>query len=200
MEAVAECIPTKLRSKHRLPWETITVKNKRDNVKTPPLCNKKNPSNTDTQKLKKAQSKLTSTYLKEQTECIQNQINKIRNSVEDRQSWIAWQTINEESKRKSTSRAKLKTASQKNEYKCGNNISRICLENPLTLLINLSQKLLITNLRCSWCNGYRRRKGTRRHELKSWTTLIAFHIALIPLGKVWIQLSSLQLWVNSRVD
>ena len=51
-----------------------------------------------------------------------------------------------------------------------------------------------------WCNGYRRRKWTRRHEFKSWTRLIAFHIALIPLGKVWIQLFSLQLWVNSRTD
>ena len=30
--------------------------------------------------------------------------------------------------------------------------------------------------------------------------LIAFHIALIPLGKVWIQLFFLQLWVNSRAD
>ena len=30
--------------------------------------------------------------------------------------------------------------------------------------------------------------------------LIAFHIAQIPLGKVWIQLFSLQLWVNSRAD
>ena len=30
--------------------------------------------------------------------------------------------------------------------------------------------------------------------------LIAFHVALIPLGKVWIQLFSLQLWVNSRAD
>ena len=46
----------------------------------------------------------------------------------------------------------------------------------------------------------RRRKWTRRHEFKSWTRLIAFHIALIPLGKVWIQLFSLQLWVNSRAD
>ena len=27
-----------------------------------------------------------------------------------------------------------------------------------------------------------------------------FHIALIPLGKVWIQLFSLQLWINSRAD
>ena len=36
-----------------------------------------------------------------------------------------------------------------------------------------------------WWNGYHRRKW--RHEFKSWTRLIAFHIALIPLGKVWIQ-------------
>ena len=31
-------------------------------------------------------------------------------------------------------------------------------------------------------------------------TLLAIRIALIPLGKVWIQLSSFQLWVNSRLD
>ena len=38
--------------------------------------------------------------------------------------------------------------------------------------------------RCPWCNGYRRGKWTRRLEFKSWTRMIAFHIALIPLGKV----------------
>ena len=54
--------------------------------------------------------------------------------------------------------------------------------------------------RCPWCNGYRRKKWTRWHEFKSWTRLIAFHIPLILLGKVWIQLFSLQLWVNSRTD
>ena len=43
-------------------------------------------------------------------------------------------------------------------------------------------------------------KWTRWHEFKSWTRLIAFHIALMPLGKVRIQLFSLQLWVNSRRD
>ena len=45
--------------------------------------------------------------------------------------------------------------------------------------------------RCPWCNGYRRRKWTRWLEFRSWTILI---------GKVWIQLCSLQLWVNSRTD
>ena len=54
--------------------------------------------------------------------------------------------------------------------------------------------------RCPWCNSYRRRKWTRRLGFKSWTRIIAFHIALIPFGKVWIQLFSLQLWVNSRAD
>ena len=60
--------------------------------------------------------------------------------------------------------------------------------------------LLFFLWRCLWCNGYCRRKWTRQHEFKSWTRLIAFHIALIPLGKVWIQLFSLQLWLNSRTD
>ena len=43
---------------------------------------------------------------------------------------------------------------------------------------------LVKKLRCTWCNGYRQRKWTRQHESKSWTRLIAFQIALIPLGKV----------------
>ena len=55
---------------------------------------------------------------------------------------------------------------------------------PLTTLwYELSYKEI-----CPWCNGYRRRKWTRQHEFKSWTRQIAFHIALKPLGKVWVQL------------
>ena len=51
-------------------------------------------------------------YLNEQTEYIQNQIDKIRDSVEDRQSRIAWQTINEVCRWKGTAKAKLKATSQ----------------------------------------------------------------------------------------
>ena len=58
----------------------------------------------------------------------------------------------------------------------------------------------INYCRCPWCSRYCRRKWTRRYEFKSWTRLIAFHVTLMPLGKVWIQLFSLQLWVNSRTD
>ena len=56
-------------------------------------------------------------YKKEQTEYIKNQIDKIRGLVEDRQSRIAWQTINEVSRKKSTAKAKLKAANQQERIK-----------------------------------------------------------------------------------
>ena len=52
----------------------------------------------------------------ERKEYIQGQISKIRNLVEERQSQIAWQTINEVSKRRSTSKAKLKASSQEKHF------------------------------------------------------------------------------------
>ena len=38
--------------------------------------------------------------------------------------------------------------------------------------------------------------GIEHGDTSSNPGLIAFHIALIPLGKVWIQLFSFQLWVK----
>ena len=92
------------------PWETLAVREKRALVKTASKNYRKNPTNTNALKLKTAQYQLAGVYIKEQTEYIQNQIDKIRDSVEDRQSRIAWQTINEVSRRKNTAKAKLKAA------------------------------------------------------------------------------------------
>ena len=69
-------------------------------------------------------------YLKEQTEYIQNQIDKIRDSVEDRQSRIARQTINEVSRRKSTAKAKLKATSQQERGKLWKHHFKDLLGNP----------------------------------------------------------------------
>ena len=71
---------------------------------------------------------------------------------------------------------------------------------PVNFNFKLNLYCIFFSFRISWCNGYRHRIWTRRYEFYSWTRLIAFHIALIPLGKVWIQLFALQLWVNSRAD
>ena len=61
MEVAAECVPTKLRAKQTIPSETLAVRKKR-NVKTATLCNKKNPANINTKKLKKTQSELINVH------------------------------------------------------------------------------------------------------------------------------------------
>ena len=61
---------------------------------------------------------------------MQNQIDKIRESVEDRQSRIAWQRINEVSKRKSTTKAKLKAANQQERIKLWKQHLENLLGNP----------------------------------------------------------------------
>ena len=59
-------------------------------VKTASKNYRKNPTNTNARKLKTAQYQLAGIYRKEQTEYIQSQMDKIRDSVEYRQSRIAW--------------------------------------------------------------------------------------------------------------
>ena len=72
IEAAAKCIPTKLRTKSRVSWETLAVREKCANVKTASKCNRKNPTSANALKLKRAQNEIPSIYLKEQTEYIQN--------------------------------------------------------------------------------------------------------------------------------
>ena len=130
LEVASKCIPTKPRTKYRVPWETLAVREKRALVKTASKSYRKNPTNTNARKLEKAQYQLAGMYLKEQSEYIQNQIDKIRDSVEDRQSRIAWQTINEVSRRKGTAKAKLKAASQQERVKLWEQYFKNLLGNP----------------------------------------------------------------------
>ena len=106
------------------------MREKRALVKTASKNYRKNPRNTNAFKLKTAQYQLAGIYIKEQTEYIQNQIDKIRDSVEDRQSRIAWQTINEVSRRKNTAKAKLKAANQQERIKLWKQHFENLLRNP----------------------------------------------------------------------
>ena len=130
LEAAAKYIPTKRKTKHRIPWETLAVREKRALVKTASKNYRKNPTNTNALKLKTAQYQLAGVYVKEQTEYIQNQIDKIRDSVEYRQSRIDWQTINEVSRRTNTAKAKLKAANQQERIKLWNQHFENLLGNP----------------------------------------------------------------------
>ena len=130
LEAAAKYIPTKIKTKYIVPWETLAVREKRALVKTASKNYRKNPTNTNTLKLKTAQYQLAGIYIKEQTEYIQNQIDKIRDSVNDRQSRKAWQTINEVSRRKNTAKAKLKAANQQERIKLWKQHFENLLGNP----------------------------------------------------------------------
>ena len=118
------------KTKYRVPGETLAVREKRALVKTVSKNYRKNPTNTNALKLKTAQYQLAGIYIKEQTEYIQNQIDKIRDSVEDRQARIAWQTINEVSRRKNTAKAKLKAANQQKRIKLWKQHFENLLGNP----------------------------------------------------------------------
>ena len=52
LEAAAKCIPTKLKTKYSVPWETLAVREKRALVKTASKNYLKNPTNTNARKLK----------------------------------------------------------------------------------------------------------------------------------------------------
>ena len=127
LEAASKCIPTKPRTKYRVPWETEEIREKRALVKTASKSYQKNPTIANARILKKAQYQLAR---KEQTEFIQNKIDKIRDLVEDRQSRRAWQTINEVSGRKSTAKAKLKAANQQERIKLWKQYFENLLANP----------------------------------------------------------------------
>ena len=141
-EAAAKCIPTKPRTKYRVPWETFAVREKHAHVKTASKSYRKNPTNTNARKIKTAQYQFAGIYIKKLTEYIQNQIDKIRDSVEDRQSRIAGQTINGVSRRKSTVKAKLKAANQQERIKLWKQHFENLLGNPSKVTHELITRII----------------------------------------------------------
>ena len=64
IKAAAKYIPKKLRTKYRVPWETLAVWEKRAHVKTASKSYRKSPTNTNARKLKTAQYQLAGIYIK----------------------------------------------------------------------------------------------------------------------------------------
>ena len=62
LETAVEYIPTKQRTKPRVPWETSVIREKCEGVKTDSNHNRKNPTNTNVLKLKKAPNELANIY------------------------------------------------------------------------------------------------------------------------------------------
>ena len=84
MEATAECIPTISSAVCRFPQESLVVRKKRDNMKIASLTHRK--ENNKCKCTLSLESPDRTIISKKRQEYIQDQIYKIRNSVENRQS------------------------------------------------------------------------------------------------------------------
>ena len=122
-QAAEGCIPLKHKTKHKVPWENEIVEQKM-------LANLKNktPTSTNIRNYRKARQELEETYNIEQHKYIQEPTETIRNAAENKQSYVAWQTVNEVTGRKRSTQAKLKASSQDERLQNGKNILRIYWE------------------------------------------------------------------------
>ena len=111
-QAAEDCIPLKHKTKHKLPWENEIVEQKCECLKILANLKNKTPTSTNIRNYRKARQELEGTYNIEQHKYIQEQIETIRNAAENKQSSLAWQTVNEVTGRKRSTQAKLEASSQ----------------------------------------------------------------------------------------
>ena len=77
----------------------------------------RNAARANVRKHKQAQKNLETTYLNEQQKYIQSQIYTIENASENKQSSLAWQTVNEITGRIKSTKAKIKASNQEERLK-----------------------------------------------------------------------------------
>ena len=77
----------------------------------------RNATRANVRKHKQAQKDLETKYLNQQQQYIQSQIDRIENASENKQSSLAWQTINEITGRKKSTKAKIKASNQEERLK-----------------------------------------------------------------------------------
>ena len=77
----------------------------------------KNATWANIRKHNQAQKDLETTYLNEQQKYFQSQIDRIENTSENKQSSLGWQTLNEITVRKKSTKAKIKASNQEERLK-----------------------------------------------------------------------------------
>ena len=105
-------IPQKEKVKRKVPREKETIIEKRKQLKKLAQMKKRNATRANVRKHTQAQKNLEATYFNEQQKYIQSQIDRIGNASESKQSSLAFQTVNEITGRKKSTKAKIKTSNQ----------------------------------------------------------------------------------------
>ena len=93
-----------------MPWVSEIIIEKRKQLKKLAQMENRNATRTNVRKHKQAQKDLEATYLNEQQKYIQSQIDRIENASENKLSSLAWQTVNEITGQKASTKAKIKAS------------------------------------------------------------------------------------------
>ena len=94
-ETAAATIPVKPKVKKRTPWESEEICQKRKQLHEAALLKDSQPTPDNITSLGNARSALKETYAAEQTIYLQSKIDQITSAVSNKNSAIAWKTVNE---------------------------------------------------------------------------------------------------------
>ena len=111
-EAAEICIPKKPVAKRKKPWENDRITEKRNKLKYASSQQLSIPNAANLSLVKEAKKELRKTYEKEQSAYLQTKIDEIKSAADNKQSALAWNTVNEISGRKRSYKAKLKASDQ----------------------------------------------------------------------------------------
>ena len=100
-----------------MPWKNEIIIEKRKRKNRNAQMKNRNATRANVRKYKQAQKDLEATYFYEQQKYIQSQIDRIENASENKQSSLAWQTVNEITGRKKSTKAKIKASNQEERLK-----------------------------------------------------------------------------------
>ena len=107
--AAETCIPKKASKRKKNPWETEKILSKRTALKNASALQRANPNVTNIKKVKQAKKDLRLSYEQEQAAYVQSKIDEIKSAADNKQSAIAWKTVNKISSRKKNNKSKDKS-------------------------------------------------------------------------------------------
>ena len=110
-------IPTKPKQKLRVPWETADIVSKRKALHEAFKANQCSRSDENTQKVENAKNELDKAYTNEQKSYVQEKIRSIETAHANHQSKLAWDTVNEITRRKASKAGQIRANSPEERIK-----------------------------------------------------------------------------------
>ena len=136
----------KARKRKKNPWETEKILSKRTSLKNASALQRANPNVTNLKKVKQAKKDLRLSYEQEQAAYVQSKIDEIKSAADNKQSALAWKTVNEISGRKKTTKAKIKANDQAERVSKWKDHFQNLLGNPPNVLNRPTQKIFENEL------------------------------------------------------